>query len=103
MRTGRWISAGFFAAALPLLVACPTPPGGVVYVSTGPPPFRTEYVGVAPGPDHIWVRGFHQWDGVSYVWVPGHFERRPRAGAKWVDGRWRHNRRGWFWVAGHWR
>jgi len=39
----------------------------------------------------------------QHVWVPGHWDVRPRARAVWVKGRWRHHPRGWYWVEGHWR
>ena len=94
----------FVAGALAVLPACVSaPPGQVVYRASAPPPIRSEFVGVAPGPDFIWIRGYHRWEGDGYVWVPGRFERRPRARAVWVDGRWRHHRNGWYWVDGRWK
>jgi len=90
--------------ALPLLVGCPPPPPyGAEYASFAPPAAEVEVVGVAPGPDHVWISGHHVWQGGRYVWVGGRWAARPRHGARWVPGHWRHNRRGWFWIEGRWR
>jgi len=74
-----------------------------VYVPAPPPPPQVEVVGVAPSRRHVWIAGYHQWDGRAYVWVPGHWNLRPRARAVWVKGHWSHHPRGWYWVEGHWR
>jgi len=106
MKTGLSVSV-FCAAlsALSLTSGCvvPPPPPGVVYVRVGPPVPIVEVEGVAPGPEFVWIHGYHRWEGNAYVWVPGRWERRPRAGAVWVRGEWRHHRNGWYWVEGHWR
>ena len=74
-----------------------------VYVTVAPPAPIAEVRVVAPGPHHIWIAGFHRWDGRAYIWVPGRWELPPRPGVVWVPGHWRHARRGWYWVEGHWR
>jgi hypothetical protein len=74
-----------------------------VYVRIGPPPVVVEHPAPPPGPNYVWVRGYHRWDGNAYVWVPGRYEVRPRARAVWVDGHWRHTANGWVWIEGHWR
>jgi hypothetical protein len=76
--------------------------GGVVYVDAAPPEALVEVVGTAPAPNHVWIRGYHRWNGSGYVWWPGRWEQRPRARAVWVDGHWEHHARGWYWIAGHW-
>ena len=93
------------SAGLVGLVACaPLPPPGVEYVAVAPPRYyRTEVVGVAPGPEFFYVRGHWGWGGNAYVWAPGRWERRPRPRAVWVEGRWRHARGGWYREQGHWR
>ena len=92
-------------AAISLAPACygPPPPPGVVYVRVRPPAPPVEVVSVSPGPDYVWIRGYHRWEAERYVWVPGRWERRPRVAAVWVPGEWRHHRNGWYWVEGHWR
>ena len=74
-----------------------------VYVNVPPPPVRVEVRGPAPSRHHVWIGGFHRWDGRAYSWVPGRWEARPRAHAVWARGHWVKQRRGWYWVDGHWR
>jgi hypothetical protein len=108
-KTSRIGALGLALAAagtlsLALLVACTdNPPPGAVYASVAPPAAEVEVAGVAPGPDMIWIHGYHTWDGSAYHWTKGRWEARPRAGARWVDGRWVHHRRGWYWREGEWR
>ncbi len=92
------------AATTALTVACPPPvPPGAVYVRVAPPPPIPEVLLTSPGPDFVWVRGYQRWDGTTFVWVPGNWQRAPRARAVWRDGHWKHARHGWYWVEGHWR
>jgi len=100
MRTIKRIA---LAAGLVALAGCYGPPAGAVYVREGPPAYREEVVGVAPGPGYFWIRGYWQWGGAAYQWVPGRWEMRPRPNAVWVEGRWRSAHRGWYWMPGHWR
>jgi hypothetical protein len=76
---------------------------GRIYARFGPPAPIVETRVIAPGPDYIWISGYHRWDGGSYVWVPGRWELPPRHNAHWVEGRWERDNRGWYWVQGHWR
>jgi hypothetical protein len=90
------VLAGLLAAAPPASAAVR------VYVHVAPPAPPVEVVGVAPGPGHVWIAGFHRWDGRAYVWVPGHWVARPRPRAHWVPGRWAKHRRGYYWIEGRW-
>ncbi len=74
-----------------------------VYVRIGPPPPRREIVTVRPGPQYVWVPGYHRWDGRAYVWAPGAWVVPPPHRRGWVPGHWRNTPRGYFWVEGHWR
>jgi hypothetical protein len=68
-----------------------------------PPPLRVEPV---PPPSHrgwVWVPGRWQWNGVQYIWSPGHYMRPPRARAAWVPGHWVLVRGQYVWREGHWR
>jgi len=91
--------------ALSLSAAClvPPPPSGAVVVASGPPADQVEIAGPAPGPEYVWVSGYHRWDGVHYVWVSGRWERRPHANAEWQPGAWRHHSSGWYWTEGRWK
>jgi len=98
------LAAGVAFLALTLSIACLLPPPpGAVFVRVRPPAATVEVRGVAPGPEFVWIEGFHRWDGERYVWVAGRWERRPHTSAVWVPGRWRHHDRGWYWVEGHWK
>ena len=78
------------------------PPPGEVVVSTEPPAPRHEVIGVAPGPNYVWVDGYWVRTHNRWVWVKGHYEVSPHAGAVWVKGHWDRTPRGWVWVKGHW-
>jgi len=74
-----------------------------VVVTVRPPRAVVEHRVVAPSRNHVWVPGYHVWDGRAYVWTPGHWEVPPRPHAKWVAPRWNHRRDGWVFVEGRWR
>ncbi len=74
-----------------------------IYVRVGPPPAIVETVPVAPSTRHVWIAGYHRWDGRAYVWVPGRYVLPPRAHVIWVPGHWARHSRGYYWVEGHWR
>src|SRR5262249_2291356 len=90
-------------ALISVLSACAARERRVVYVTSPPPPPVVESVTVSPGPAFVWLAGYHTWNGSAYVWVPGHWERRPEGRREWVPGHWGHDRHGWYWVPGHWR
>ncbi len=96
------VAAATVLAASMLAAACGAAYGRV-YVRTGPPPVRAEVVGVAPGAGYVWVPGYYRYDGGSYVWVGGRWDRPPRRNARWERGHWERDRRGWYYVEGHWR
>ena len=77
--------------------------GTRVYVRVAPPRPPAEVRIVAPGPGHVWIGGFHRWDGNAYVWVPGRWAVAPHPHAVWRAGHWKHSHHGWYWVDGHWR
>jgi hypothetical protein len=74
-----------------------------VMVGIAPPHAVIERRVSRPGPDYVWVSGYHRWDGNAYVWSSGRWEQPPRRHAHWVAHRWRHQRGGWVLVEGHWR
>ena len=89
---------GAFLASSPALAA------PRVYVTVAPPAPIVEVRVTAPSGRHVWVDGYHRWDGRGYVWVPGRWDLPPRAGHVWVPGHWAHHRvHGHYWVEGHWR
>lgn len=74
-----------------------------IVVNVAPPRPIVERRPVAPSPRHVWIAGYHRWDGRAYVWEPGRWELPPRPHAQWVPARWVHRRGGWVLVEGHWR
>jgi hypothetical protein len=102
--SSRMCLAAAAAFAASLAASCVVaPPRGAVFVRIPPPAAVVEVRGSAPGPDFVWIAGYHAWRGGAYVWVPGRWDRGPHPRAVWVEGRWRHHRDGWYWVEGHWR
>ena len=104
MRKKPWalrLMLGMFVASV-LLASVSPARAARVYVSIVPPPVQIEVPGPPPTPTHVWIGGYHRWDGRAYVWVPGYWAVRPNPRAVWVAGHWQQHRRGWYWVAGHW-
>ena len=55
-----------------------------VVVRAAPPRAIVEHRGVRPGPDHVWIGGYHGWDENANAWQAGHWEAPPRPHAVWV-------------------
>lgn len=79
-----------------------TTPTGEVIVTEAPPAPRPEVISTAPSTSHVWVEGYWMYRNTRWVWVPGHYEVRPRLNATWVPGHWDRTSRGWVWTAGRW-
>lgn len=77
------------------------PQAPAVVVPQAPPATRTEVVPPPPSAQHVWVPGSWVWRD-AWVWQPGHWELRPYAGARWIDGRWESTPEGWRWMPGRW-
>ena len=67
------------------------------------PPRCSRAAGRPPSRNHVWIAGYHDWDGNAYVWTQGRWEQPPRPHAHWVAHHWVHHRGGWVLVEGHWR
>jgi hypothetical protein len=50
----------------------------------------------------VWVTGYYGWEGRTYVWHRGHYERRPHVNARWMAPHWEVRGRGKVWIAGRW-
>jgi hypothetical protein len=79
----------------------PPPPQGEVVVESEPPPPQ-EVAPASPGPDYVWIGGYHRWDGHRYVLVRGRYERRPHPNAHYSAAHWEARGRGHVWVEGRW-
>ena len=77
--------------------------GDEVIIRTRPPHAIVEHRGVRPSRDHIWIGGYHRWDGNAYVWTAGRWEAPPRPHAVWVAPRYEHRHGGYVFLEGHWR
>jgi len=71
-----------------------------IVVKVAPPALRVEHRPDRPGPNYVWVGGYHRWDGNAYVWEPGKWEVPPREHAVWVAPRWQHRNGGYVFVEG---
>lgn len=71
-------------------------------VEIAPPAVRVERVTVAPGPSYVWARGYWDWDGDSWAWVPGRWVAAPVAGARWIAPVYTRVSTGWRYVPAHW-
>ena len=67
-----------------------------------PPPPPPEPVPASPGPEYGWVAGYHHWNGRSYDWVKGHYERRPRENARYQPAHWERRSNKQVFVEGRW-
>ena len=95
----KLISTAVFAAAMCISSAY----GAEVVVKIAPPHAIVEHRAVAPSGRHVWIAGYHRWDGHAYVWTPGRWELPPREHAVWVAPRWEHRNGGYVFVEGRWR
>jgi hypothetical protein len=87
-----------FAAALTFSAAAAD-----IVVRIRPPRAVSERRTRPPSRNHVWVSGYHRWDGNAYAWSPGRWEQRPHSRARWVAHRWMRQRGAWVFVEGHWR
>jgi len=100
-KPGLWIAV--FGLVIGMLWSQPSLAGVRVYVPVPPPPVIVETAPAPPSPRHVWIGGYHRWDGRAYIWVPGRYEVPRRHYRVWVPGHWVKHRRGWYWSEGHWR
>jgi hypothetical protein len=77
--------------------------GAEVVITTRPPRAIVEHRVVRPSANHVWIAGYHRWDGHAYAWTPGRWELPPRPHAVWVAPRYVHRHDGYVFVDGRWR
>lgn len=51
----------------------------------------------------IWRKGYWDYDGKEFIWVPGHFISRPDPTAAWTPDRWEQRTFGWAFIPGYWQ
>ena len=74
-----------------------------IVVKLTPPKIVVEKRGTPPSRQHVWIQGYHNWDGQRHVWVAGRWDVPPQGHSRWVAHRWVHHREGWVLVEGHWQ
>jgi len=74
-----------------------------IVIRLRPPVSIHERRTVRPSPRHVWIKGYHHYDGNAYVWTPGRWDVPPREHAVWVAPRYEHRRDGYVFVEGRWR
>jgi len=74
-----------------------------VVVKVAPPHAIVETRPARPGPNYVWVNGYHRWDGNAYHWESGRWEVPPHAHARWISPRWEHHHDGYVFIEGRWR
>lgn len=74
-----------------------------IVIHLRPPISIHEHRTPRPGPRHVWIAGYHHWDGHAYVWVSGRWEVPPREHAVWVAPRYTHRSDGYVYTEGRWR
>lgn len=95
----RLFLSALFAAAMGI----GTMQAAEIVVKIAPPRVIVEHRGVAPSREHVWIGGYHRWDGNAYAWEKGRWEAPPRPRAHWVAPRWQHRHDGYVFVEGRWR
>jgi hypothetical protein len=98
MMVGKRLVGLVFAGALAFSAGA-----AVIVVHVAPPRVIVERRSPAPGPNYVWVSGYHRWENNAYAWTPGRWEQPPRPHARWVAHRWTRQQGGWVMVDGHWR
>jgi hypothetical protein len=93
----------FLSALFAVAVGIGSAQAAEIVVKVAPPRAIVEHRSARPSPGHVWIGGYHKWDGRAYVWEPGRWEAPPRPHAVWVAPRWNHRHDGYVFVEGHWR
>ncbi len=89
-----------YAQPVPPPVAVPS---GSIEVTVAPPPMRAEQQSPMPGPGHVWVGGYWNWNGSQYAWTPGQWQAPPQQGQVWEAPQWRQYGDRWRFGRGGWR
>ena len=78
-------------------------PAADVVIRVAPPRILVEKRPPPPSRNHVWVSGYHRWDGNAYQWQGGRWEAPPAGHHKWVAHHYVRRNGGYVLVEGHWR
>ncbi|MFM6925251.1 MAG: hypothetical protein ACKOU7_07085 [Ferruginibacter sp.] len=84
--------------ALVLLCSCGS--GRVVYSEKPPDPVYDRPK--SPDPSFVWKGPQYIKKDGKYEYQSGYWISPKNKAHRWIEGRWKHTRRGWVWEAGHW-
>jgi len=68
-----------------------------------PPAAQADYMSPQPTPSAVWVAGYYNFDGYSYLWVPGHWEIPPPDVSVFVRPHWVYRGGQYVFVRAYWR
>jgi hypothetical protein len=74
-----------------------------VVIRVRPPHVLVERRGPPPSRNHVWISGYHRYNGNAYAWEHGRWEQPSRPHARWVSHHYVRRNGGWVLVDGHWR
>ena len=100
-----WTGIVGAALALPAAAQVPLPPRPHLEIHIGrsaPPPVRFERRSPRPDRYSVWIRGFWDWQGDQWIWVPGRWDRPVRRHARWIGPRYHREFGAWRYEPGHW-
>jgi hypothetical protein len=72
-----------------------------IYVLGPPPPPLAEARAAPASSGMVWVGGYWHWNGVQYVWIPGHWDSPP-PGQTWLAPRYMVQDGRYVYHAGRW-
>jgi len=73
------------------------------YRAPPPPPPMLGVEGYAPGRAYVWIDGFYDLRGSTWVWSRGKWDRPPHPRAVWVRAYWEPHGRSYRFHRGYWR
>ena len=74
-----------------------------IVIRLRPPVSIHERRTVRPSPRHVWIGGYHRYEGNAYVWTQGRWDVPPREHAVWVAPRYERRHDGYVFIEGRWR
>jgi opacity protein-like surface antigen len=78
-------------------------PAADVVIRVAPPRVLVEKRPPQPSRNHVWVSGYHRWDGNAYQWQAGKWDQPPAGNHRWVAHHYVRRNGGYVLVDGHWQ